>query len=137
MGGAITGAEYFALEKGPAPKPLIPVREEMIEAGDLAIEKRTFQHRPVALREPDYSLFTAQEIIIVHKVIAALKNKNAETVSEMSHAFLGWKAAWAEGQITGEHVTIPYGTVFVSNPPLDEFESAHGMDLIKKYGWAC
>src|SRR5262245_25543654 len=61
MGGAITGAEYFALEKGPAPKPLMPVREEMIEAGDLAIEKRTVQHRPVALREPDYSLFTAQE----------------------------------------------------------------------------
>lgn len=137
MAEPITGAEYFALERGPAPKPLVPVRQEMIEAGDLAIEKRTFQHRPVALREADYSLFTAHEIAIVNRVIAALKDKNAEAVSEMSHAFLGWKAAWAEGQVTGKNVTIPYGTVFVSNQPIDEFEAAHGMDLVKKHGWAC
>jgi hypothetical protein len=135
-GQPITGAEYFALEKGPAPKPLVPIREEMIEAGDLAIEKRTFQHRPVALREPDYALFTGLEIAIVNKVITALKDKNAEAISEMSNAFLGWKAAWAEGQVTGENVTIPYGTVFVSNQPIDEFEAAYGLDLAKKYGWA-
>ena len=67
----------------------------------------------------------------------SLKDKTAEKVSEMSHAFLGWKAAWAEGQVTGTNITIPYGTAFVSNQPLDEFEAAHGMDLIKKYGWAC
>lgn len=136
-GTPITGAEYFALERGPAPKALVPVRDEMIKDGDLAIERRTFQHRLIALREPVYELFTAQEIAIVNKVIVSLKDKTAEKVSEMSHAFLGWKAAWAEGQVTGANITIPYGTAFVSNQPLDEFEAAHGIDLIKKYGWAC
>lgn len=136
-GESITGAEYFALERGPAPKALVPVRDEMIKDRDLAIEKRTFQHRLIALREPDYGLFTGQEIAIVNKIIAALKHKDAETVSEMSHAFLGWKAAWAEGQATGENVTIPYGSVYVSNAPIDEFEAAYGLDLAKKYGWAC
>src|SRR5690348_3295402 len=29
-GEPITGAEYFALENGPAPKALLPIREEMI-----------------------------------------------------------------------------------------------------------
>ena len=136
-GESITGAEYFALERGPAPKALVPVRDEMIQDKDLAIERRTFQQRPVALREPDYTLFTAQEIAIVNKVIAALRHKDADTVSEMSHAFLGWKAAWAEGQVTKEKVTIPYKSVFVSNAPIDEFEAAYGLDLAKKHEWAC
>ena len=122
---------------GPAPKALVPIRQEMIKSGELAIEKRTFQHRPIALRDPNYMLFTAQEIAIVDTVIAALKGKTAETVSELSHAFLGWKAAWAEGQVTGVHVTIPYGSAFISNQPIDEFEEAHGMELVEKYGWAC
>lgn len=136
-GESITGAEYFALERGPAPRALVPVRDEMIQDKDLAIERRTFQHRPMALREADYTVFTGQDIAIVNKVIAALKDKNAEAVSEMSHAFLGWKAAWAEGRVTKENVTIPYGSVFVSNASIDEFEAAYGLDLVKNYGWAC
>jgi hypothetical protein len=136
-GKAITGAVYFALPQGPAPKALVPVREEMVANGDLAIERRTFQHRPVALREADLLIFTAQDIAVVDKVIAALRHRNAEMVSEMSHAFLGWKAARAEGEASGENVTIPYGTVFVSNHPIDEFEAAYGIELFKKHGWAC
>jgi hypothetical protein len=135
-GQAITGAEYFALPNGPAPKALVPIREEMIKDRDLAIVRRTLQHRPVALRDADLTAFSAQEIAIVDQVIAALRHKNAEMVSELSHAFLGWKAARAEGAATGKHVTIPYGTVFVSNTPIDEFEAAYGLDLVKKYGWA-
>ncbi|MDH5642316.1 MAG: Panacea domain-containing protein, partial [Nitrospira sp.] len=31
-GQSITGADYFALERGPAPKALVPIREGMIKA---------------------------------------------------------------------------------------------------------
>lgn len=136
-GKAITGAAYFALPQGPAPKALVPVRDEMIDHRDIAIERRMLQHRIIALRNADLTLFSATEIAIVDKVIEALRHRNAEMVSEMSHAFLGWQAARAEGEKSGENVTIPYGTVFVSNPPIDEFEAAYGIELFKKYDWAC
>lgn len=136
-GKSITGAMYFALPQGPAPKALLPVLDEMIENKDIAIERRKLQHRTIALRNADLSIFSAQEIAIVDKVIEALRHRNAEMVSEMSHAFLGWKAARAEGEKNGENVTIPYGTAYVTNPPIDEFEASYGMELFRKYGWAC
>lgn len=135
FGKSITGADYQALEHGPAPYQLCPVRNEMIEDGDLAIEKRTLQHRPIALREPVLDSFNANEIAIVNNVINQLRHTNASKVSELTHAFLGWKAAWAETQVTGKTITIPYGTVFVSNSPLDEFEASHGLELAKTHGW--
>lgn len=137
LGHSITGADYQALERGPAPRQLCPVRDEMVKDDALAIDRRSLQHRPVALRQPDLQVFEAAEIAIVDKVIASLRHKNAAITSELSHAFLGWQAAWAETQVTGGNVTIPYGTVFVYNPPIDEFEEAHGLELAKTHGWQC
>lgn len=135
LGESITGADYFALELGPAPRPLKPIQEKMIKAGEIAVEKRTSQKRTIALREPNLDSFSAPEIAIVDKVIDALCDINAGDVSKMSHGFLGWKAAWAEGQDRGTWISIPYETAFVSNPPMDKFEEAHGLGLAKKYGW--
>ncbi len=135
LGHPITGVEYFALERGPAPKPLVPIRDEMVEEQDIAQAKINSQHRIVALRSPDLSEFSAEEIAIVDKVINYLRDKRAFMVSFLSHAFLGWQAAWEEGSKIGEHITIPYGTAFVENPPMDEFEQAHGLSLARKYGW--
>lgn len=136
LGRPITGAEYVALEFGPAPKRLLPVQDELVKSGDIAIERRTLQRRIIALRDPDLSEFSASEIAVVDQVIEALKDADAKQVSELSHAFLGWKAARAEGQATGQMVAIPYATVFVSNKALDEFEVAHGLELAEKYNWA-
>ena len=135
-GKPITGADYLALERGPGPRALVPIRQDMIRKRDIAPDNRMFQNRLVPLRDAKLSLFSAQEIALVDKVIHILKNENAEAVSELSHAFLGWKAAWAESTATGKKISIPYGTVFVESPPLDEFEAAHGLDLAGKYGWA-
>ena len=57
LGEPITGAEYFALPYGPAPKRLLPIRKEM-EREEIAIQKLGSQHRVVALREPDYEEFS-------------------------------------------------------------------------------
>ncbi|MBI2857371.1 MAG: SocA family protein [Chloroflexi bacterium] len=135
LGTPITGAEYFALERGPAPKKLLPIQRKMVERGDIAEDRRIQQHRLLALRDPDLSKFTAQEIAVVDVIIDALRSADAHQVSELSHAFLGWQAAWAEGQVTGENVTIPYGSAFVSARPLDEFEQAHGKQLAAKHEW--
>src|SRR5438034_11290020 len=55
FGEPITGVEYQKIANGPAPRRLLPIREEMIKAGDLAIQRiklvtGRFQERPVNLR---------------------------------------------------------------------------------------
>jgi len=134
-GEAITGAEYIALERGPAPRRLLPIQKEMLASGEIAIQERPMQRRIVALREPDLSEFTAQEIALVDEVIERTRMADANTLSELTHGFLGWKAARAESEATGRQVVIPYRTVFVSNKKPDEFEEAHGRELARKHGW--
>lgn len=134
-GQSITGAAYIALEWGPAPKALVPVQKEMVEARDIAVQERAAQHRILALREPDLSEFSAQEIALVDSVVERTRRASADTLSELTHGFLGWKAARAEAVATGKQVVIPYSTVFVSNEEPDEFEEAHGRELVRQYGW--
>ncbi len=133
-GESITGADYFALPHGPAPRRLLPVRSEMEKNGDISIQKY-IQHRVLALRDPDYDIFAAREIALVDKVIDILRDHDADEVSEITHLFLGWRAAMAEGEQTGEHLSIPYQTVFVQDPTIDEYEEAYGIELSKKHGW--
>ena len=135
LGTSITGAEYLALEHGPAPRQFVAEREAMVRDNDIAIQHRTRQQRVIALREPDLGDFSGAEIAIVDQVIDALRTLDAGDVSEISHAFLGWKAARAESEATGRQVAIPYSTALVSNQPMDEFQESHGLDLAIKYGW--
>ena len=135
LGSSITGAEYLALEHGPAPRQFVSEREAMVRDNKIAIQQRARQQRVIALREPDLGGFSGAEIAIVDQVIDALRTLDAGDVSEISHAFLGWKAAKAESDATGKHVVIPYSTALVSNEPLDEFQESHGLDLAMKYGW--
>ena len=135
LGTSITGAEYLALEHGPAPRQLVAEREAMVRDNDIAIQHRPRQQRVIALREPDLGDFSGAEIAIVDQVIDGLRNLDAGDVSDWSHAFLGWKAARAESNATGKHVVISYSTALVSNEPLDEFQESRGLDLAIKYGW--
>ena len=137
FGKAITDQEYFAIKEGPAPRRLVPIREELRLNGDIEIQKvecfRYFQDRVVALRESDLSVFEAEEIKIVDLVIENLKNLNGRDVSERSHEFVGWKAAIARGEKT----TIPYSTVRfdvdgfwgLETPELTEELLEHGRSL--------
>lgn len=135
LGRPITGAEYMALEFGPAPRRLRPLREELIEDGDLSLDRRKYQERIVAHRPPNLKVFTKQELKIINQVIEELRGNDANDVSQLSHRFLGWAAARAEGQATGENVTIPYSTVFVSNAAPQKGMMAHGRNLARKYEW--
>lgn len=123
----ITNVEYQKLPNGPAPRRLIPVRNELIENGDLAMQEVILksgetQKRTVNLRTPNLDLFTGAEIAMVDRIIESMQGRTAEDVSEMSHTLVGWLVA-DDGE------TIPYNSIYFANPPLDEAEISRAREL--------
>jgi uncharacterized phage-associated protein len=132
---SITNSNYIALEQGPAPNAMVPIIRELVETGRLAIQKRGRQKRPVALADPDLSLFTAEQISVVDKAIEELRHLTAKEASDNTHDAIGWIAARAKAKATKKSVVIPYESVFISAPPADPFEKAHGRELVAQHGW--
>lgn len=122
-GGAITWAEYQKLPYGPAAVRLLPVQSQLEEEGRAAVQQlglgRLTQKKLVALRDPDLSLFTAQEISIVDQVIAHFWNCTATQISETSHTLPGWQLAGTGEIIPYETVCLPDDAVEYSQDDLD------------------
>jgi hypothetical protein len=74
------------------------------------------------LREPDLSSFSGTEIAIVEAVIRRLWGRSAAGVSDLSHRFIGWKAA-------ADREVIPYETVFLDNSEPGEAEIEYAREL--------
>jgi len=142
-GKSISDQKYFALDEGPAPQQMKPIKIEMEEHGDIAIKKTAIfgvpnpMERVVALRPPDYAkLDDAEGIAIVDQVITKLRDKNGKQVSDLSHRFVGWEIAYAKGQKT----IIPYdmarfdlGAFFgMETPDLPEHLVEYGRRLYRK-----
>ncbi|MBI3450619.1 MAG: SocA family protein [Acidobacteria bacterium] len=126
-GKPVSGVEYQKLAQGPAPRPLMPIRERMVQVERSAAIQESMvgaykQHRLIALREPDLSAFTGKEIALIDAVIDRWRGVSATDISDASHGFLGWKAA-RDGE------TIPYSTVFVVARPLTDAENAYAMTI--------
>lgn len=123
LGSSITGHSYQKLNFGPAPKAMMPVLEKMKRAGDcIEVERDHFgyrQKRVIALRPPDVSQLSSQELYLADQVVTDLWESSATQVSDLSLDFIGWKVA-SLGEV------IPYETAFVSDPamPLSEDEIA-------------
>ena len=135
LGKSITGAEYVALEHGPVPRFLVPVRNEMTRNGDVSLDDRGNQQRIVARRNPRWDLFSPAEQFVIHEVIRELEDEDAESVSELSHKFLSWQAARAEHKVTGRSPVIPYQSVFVSNRRPTDSEVSEVAAIAKEHGW--
>ena len=120
LGKAITGEEYVALSQGPAPKNLIPIREELVNEKRLAIRKRDYygknQQKPIALDAPDLSLFSPTEIAFIDDLIEKVRDMNATEISNLSHSFMGWRLA-EEGE------QIPYEVALVGSRHVTERDS--------------
>ena len=71
----------------------------------------------VALRPPRVSVFSSEELYLADQIVQDLWESSAAEVSDLSHDFIGWKAA-------GLNEIIPYETVFVGDPstPVSEDE---------------
>lgn len=130
-GETITDAPYQSLPNGPAPLYLVPVREQMKEAGDIAIRKELFygneQHRILALRKPKVDMFKARDIALLQDIIDQLEQRSATDVSDMSHG-LAWKVAH-------EKEIIPYEAVLLDNRGINEQDIAEARQLIQEHGW--
>ena len=133
-GEPITGFEYQKLEQGPAPRRLLPLRKKMIENMELGLQEIPLksgntQIRTVDLRRPNLAVFKPEHIAVVDRVIEALSEAGAETVSELTHKMVGWKAARYRG-------TIPYETLFLTDEPLSEGDVERGREIAEEHGLA-
>lgn len=126
-GRSITGQEYQRLPNGPAPRRLIPVRQTLVDAGDLAVRERLThgrrQLRTFAVREADLSGFGGDEIAVVDHVIDVLWDHSATDASDLSHTLTGWRLA-RDGD------TIPYESAFLSERKLTREEADYALELV-------
>jgi len=108
-GKSITGATYFHLANGPAPKEMLRAQNALIAEGRADINERPYfgrtQKRLVALEGADMSIFTADELALVKDVICHLRGIGGKRLSEWSHELIPWL-------YTRDKEDIPYYTVF-------------------------
>jgi hypothetical protein len=132
LGEPITGAEYFALEHGPAPKMLAPVRDELVNQKDIVIRQRerygNKQIRVIPLREADLSYFTPEQVSLVDRVIEAFCGANGTDVSRLSHMERGW-------QVAENKETIPYQAAFLSCEGVTPADNKRAKELALIYNW--
>ena len=131
LGMPVTGATYRRLPAGPAPSEMPSVREKLLDAGDAVVEQRPYrwrlQDRLVACREPDLSIFSADELNLVNEVVREFWHYNARAISEESHREWGWLTS-------EEYADIPYQAAWVSSQPLSDTQIEHGLQLAEELG---
>jgi hypothetical protein len=131
-GVPITGATYFKLPRGPAPRQLVPMREELKQSGDICVTNVQYhrypQERIVITREANLDLFAAQEIALVDDIIQKLWGINAANISDYTHRLAGWR-------IAEDNSEIPYESVFISDEGLTENDSDRAKELVHSFDW--
>jgi len=130
-GRPITGVRYQRLRQGPAPKAMLPKLRELQADHLLAVQKTDFlgrpQHRPIALRAADLSVFSGEDIAILDQMIEESWGKTAAEVSDASHR-IEWKT-----RTNGD--PIPYEAAWLSNDPVTETDIDRTKELAAQYGW--
>ncbi len=131
-GTPITGVPYQKLKNGPAPRRLLPVRDDLVADGSAEVKREFYMGYPLdrilPRREPDLSRFTEDELKIVDDAIEALWNKTGVEASEQLHSEMGWRMVRI-----GE--TIPYEAAFLA-PAFEVTESManHARELAERLG---
>lgn len=132
LGEPITGAKYQKLEWGPAPRALLPVRDELVEHEEVRLQERSpdnWNDVLEPLREPDLSLFSKDELRIVNEVFDELRQFNATATSDYSHLkSAGWR-------VVDDREIIPYESAFTLTDPAPPEAIELGRELAARYGW--
>jgi uncharacterized phage-associated protein len=120
-GKPISGFTYEAQPEGPMLTNFYAIRDELQKNQDIAVARLNFmgypQHKTLALRPPDVSKFSAEEMRIISHIVSEYQFMSASQISALSHEFLGWQAV-----DIGE--VIPYEIALVSTSDLTEDEWA-------------
>jgi hypothetical protein len=110
-GRSISGADYFKLENGPAPRRLVPVRQRLIAAGHAELVTEDFlgyaMQRLVPRRAADLSGFDDAELATIDDVIADLASLTAKQVSDLSHEDPAWRHTELQATIPYELALVP------------------------------
>jgi uncharacterized phage-associated protein len=129
FGAPITTARYMKQPKGPVARNLLPARRAMEEAGDVKVQMVGKRRVTTALRPPNLSVFTKEQLALVDDVIDLLRKYTAGSVSDISHdAAPGWNLVEI-----GED--IPLATQMISTKPAPETVLERGRELASTYGW--
>jgi len=104
-GKPITGEKYTKRQFGPVPKHILSVLRNLEEKGLLAVKEADHfgydKKEYIALKAPDLSKFTAEQIAIVDSIIEEICYKHtADTISKASHDII-----WALAEI-GEEIPL-------------------------------
>ena len=131
-GEPITGIEYQRLRNGPAPRRLLPVRDQMVARGDIVMAEVMgrggyIEQRLVPLRAATLDVFDSTDIATVDYVIKALRRRTARGVSNLSHG-----KAW---EVASDGDRIPYEAVFLSDAPINRSDVARTRELARQLGW--
>lgn len=131
LGLPLTGVSYVARKKGPAPKSIVPVLNELIFEGAVRLERRPagrrIQKRAVPNRRAYTELFTGDELEIVDSVIRELWSQSADQVSDASH-----DVRWRTLRLNDR---IPYEAVYLSDDPISDEDLKRTAQLANEYGW--
>jgi len=116
-GQPITRSEYQKQPHGPTLRRMPPIIWGLENQGAAKeIEEDYYgyaQRKLVALREPDLSEFSAEEVASVLDMVRQFWGKSAKEVSDISHEDPGWQAVEI-----GE--TIPIELAFVARPEVTD-----------------
>jgi uncharacterized phage-associated protein len=129
LGRPITGARYQKLPLGPAARALVPLRREMSEKGDVEVVMVGKRRTTRALRNPDMSGFSEDEVKLVERVMDLFRGYSATVVSDASHDL---SPGWNLVEI-GED--IPLQSQLISTRPPSPVVLQRGRELAEKYGW--
>ena len=92
-GHPITGATYIRQKWGPIPKPAMPAREQLQQAGLIEIWTDQGQTRFRAKSQPDMSSFKDYEIkALDHWIQEIDEHHTAQSISDKTHDY-GWEIA--------------------------------------------
>ena len=130
-GVPVTGVRYQRLKFGPAPKSMPHRLRELQQENALHIRAVDYlgqmQQRPIGLRKPDLSCFSADDMAVLHKVMRDSWGKSAVEVSDASHR-IEWKTRH-DGDL------IPYEAVWLSNDGVSSDEIERTRELAAEHGW--
>jgi uncharacterized phage-associated protein len=129
LGEPITGARYQKLPLGPAARALVPLRNEMIENGDVEVVMVGKRRVTRALRNPRISVFSEGEIELVERVMDLFRGYSATVVSDASHDL---SPGWNLVEI-GEDIPLQSQLISTGPPSLEVLQ--RGRELAEKFGW--
>lgn len=107
----MTGEKYIKRQFGPVPHHILTILDELVCEDKIIIREKDYFGRTkkeyIALKKPDLSLFTSNEISMVDDILDIICMKHtAQSISDTTHDKI-----WELAEIGEE---IPYYTIFAS-----------------------